>query len=244
VTRVRVGTSGWSYPEWVGPFYPEKTSTARMLDYYGRHFLAVEAHSTHRRLPTTAALERWVASVPERFRFAPKAHANITHRRDLEGVAERISAFARSLEPLGERLGPVLFVLPHRQPDLTRLDLLLKGVSELPPGPPRLHPVFELAPGWWIDEVFQRLADHRASLAAVDKDGRELDDVALPAVGPLAYVRLRRSTYTGDQLAWWADRLSAATSSRPEGVYAFIKHDERGDGPRYARALVEHLERS
>ncbi len=239
MTTLRVGTSGWSYPEWVGSFYPEKTSSARMLQFYAERFLTVEAHSTHRRLPTATALARWVRAVSEDFRFSPKAHVGITHRRDLEGVRERIAAFGQALQPLGQRLGPVLFVLPHRQPDLARLNLLLAGLA----GVASIQPVFELAPGWWVDDVFARLDAHGASLALVERDDPPAQQRSPPPIGPVGYFRLRRSAYTDDELRRWADRLSAHAPSRPGGVYVFFKHDQRGDAPRYARDLVEHLER-
>lgn len=242
MSEVRVGTSGWSYPEWVGPFYPEKTSAARMLPYYGARFTTVEAHSTHRRLPTPAALTRWLAQVPPTFRFAVKAHAGITHRRDLDGVTERVIRFYAALEPLRERLGPVLFVLPHRQPDLPRLDGLLTALAAAAP-PAASAPVFELAPDWWVPEVLDRLAAHPASLAVIDKEGGPEPPAQALDTGPVGYVRLRRGTYTEDDLRRWAERLRAAAAGTPAGVYAFVKHDDQGDGPRYAQSLVEHLER-
>jgi uncharacterized protein YecE (DUF72 family) len=231
---IRVGTSGWSYPAWVGPFYPERTPAARMLAVYAATFDAVEAHATHRRLPTPTALAKWVAQSPDGFRFAPKAHAGITHRRDTVGLAERVRTFFGALERLGHRLGPVLFVLPHRQPDLERLDLLLRALDGIATG----RAVFELAPAWRVPEVLDRLAAHDASLAIVDRDedpGRDQ-----PAVGPLTYVRLRREQYTGADLDEWSDRLAVAAGHGD--VYAFVKHDEQAHGPRYARDLVRRLE--
>jgi uncharacterized protein YecE (DUF72 family) len=236
---VRVGTSGWSYPSWAGPFYPERTPASRMLEVYARTFRAVEAHATHRRAPAAAALARWVAQVPDGFRFAPKAHMGITHRRDTDGLGERVSAFFAAVAPLGDRLGPVLFVLPHRQPDLARLDLLLDALEALDGRQRRPAAVFELAPPWRVPEVLERLDGHGATLAVVDRE----DDPASgqPVVGPLTYVRLRRPSYTGPELDEWAGRLAAA-SGRGD-VYAFVKHDEEGSGPRYARDLVKRLER-
>jgi uncharacterized protein YecE (DUF72 family) len=237
VGEVRIGTSGWAYPTWVGPFYPEGTSAARMLARYAESFRTVEAHATYRRAPTSAALGKWVAAVPADFRFAPKAHIGITHRRDTDGLADRMAAFYAALAPLGDRLGPVLFVLPHRLPDLDRLDKLLAGLP--PAGPPA---VFELAPGWWTDEVVERLARRDASLAFVDRDDGPAPEWPPPGGASLAYVRLRRSTYADADLAAWAARLTdAGTAGRD--VYAFVKHDEGGDGPRYARDLVKRLER-
>jgi uncharacterized protein YecE (DUF72 family) len=239
VGQVRVGTSGWSYPTWVGSFYPDGTPPARMLRYYGEQFGAVEAHSTHRRLPSPAALSRWVAAVPVTFRFAPKAHAGITHRRDLDDVDHRVRAFLDTLEPLGERLGPILFVLPHRQPDLDRLDRLLAALAEHP----RAVPVFELAPAWWVDDVRRRLAAAGASLALVDRDGEPPPTDTARTADAVSYVRLRRSGYTAEELGGWAERLRhLAADGNGRDVYAFVKHDEEGHGPRYARALVQHLE--
>ncbi len=231
---IRVGTSGWSYPSWVGPFYPPKTSAARMLPTYAQTFTTVEAHSTHRRLPTAAAVERWAASVPAGFHVAPKAHAGITHRRATDGLAERFTALHAALAPLGDRLGPVLYVLPHRQPDLDRLDALLAGLRG-----ENATAIFELAAPWRVDPVFERLEAAGASLAVVDRE----DDPGLdqPIHGPVAYFRLRRASYDAAELDRWAERLAAEGAERP--VYAFVKHDEEGDGPRYAQGLVTRLER-
>ena len=123
-----VGTSGWAYAEWIGSFYPKGTTAARMLRHYATQLSTVEAHSTYRRLPSASTLERWGAQVPGAFRFAPKAHIGITHRRDLDGLDERMRAFFASVTSLGPRLGPVLFQLPHQRPDLTRLDALLEAM--------------------------------------------------------------------------------------------------------------------
>ena len=231
---IRVGTSGWSDPTWVGPFYAPGTSASRMLPEYARVFRTVEAHSPHRRTPTAAGLLRWTGQVPEDFRFAPKAHTGITHRRDLEGLDGRVAAFFQALSPLGVRLGPVLFVLPHRQPDLGRLDALLDA---LPPG---AQAAFELAPAWRVEPVLSRLSARSVALAVVDRD----DDPGegQPTVdAPLTYVRLRRTAYTARDLDQWAHRLAAAAAGA-RAVYAFVKHDEEGTGPRYARDLVKRLQ--
>ena len=240
VPHARVGTSGWSYAEWVGRFYPNGTSPARMLSFYGRRFNTVEAHSTYRRLPAASALERWAAQVPADFRFAAKAHMGITHRRDLDGVDERVAAFFSALAPLGDLLGPVLFSVPHKMPDLARLDRLL---GALPP-PPRPGIAFELGPAWATPEVLARLEAHDATPVLVDADGRSpLESDPLKAqleLGPFAYVRLRRSRYDRAELDCWADLLKEATASGRD-AYAFFKHDDAGNGPRYARRVTGRL---
>jgi uncharacterized protein YecE (DUF72 family) len=224
---VRVGTSGWSYREWIGPFYPPGTTASKMLPFYAEQFAAVEAHSTFRRVPTAGAVERWSAQVPPAFRFATKAHAAITHRRDLEGLSDRVAAFFAALRPLAGRLGPVLFALPHRRPDLVRLDALLSALRAA--DTLGAAPVFELARAWSVEPPVLE------SLVAAGADD------AFVRAAPVAYVRLRRARYSRGALADWAERLTRA-ARRGQDVYAFVKHDERGESPRYARELVRHLE--
>ncbi|HYX44053.1 MAG TPA: DUF72 domain-containing protein [Acidimicrobiales bacterium] len=231
----RVGTSGWSYPEWVGHFYPNGTSPPRMLAFYARLFPTVEAHSTYRRLPTVSTVERWVASVPPWFMFAPKAHLAITHRQDLDGVEDRVAAFAEAVAPLGEHLGPVLFALPHAQPDLARLERLLRA---LPPSS-RLAAAFELSPAWVTPEVVRRLEAADATLVLVENDARLAPDLD---IGPFTYLRLRRSRYTRADLDGWVERLEKITAGGRD-AWVFFKHDEAGDGPRYARRVMGRLHR-
>lgn len=203
-----------------------------MLAVYADTFPTVEAHNSHRRMPTAATVERWAAAVPPEFRFAPKAHVGITHRRDTDGLADRVAAFYAALAPLGQRLGPVLFNLPHRRPDLDRLDLLLDALAG------RSGVVFELAPAWRTEPVLTRLEAAGATLAVVDREDDPGPDQ--PWTGPLAYVRLRRDAYDRAAVEAWAARLDSESDRRP--VYAFVMHDEQGDGPRYARALVRAVD--
>ncbi|MHB8670172.1 MAG: DUF72 domain-containing protein [Acidimicrobiales bacterium] len=258
--EVRVGTSGWSYPEWVGPFYPPGTSVARMLQAYAAGGLStVEAHATYRRRPTASTLSKWLEAVGPEFRFAPKAHLGITHRRDLEGVEDRVAGFFDALAPLGERLGPVLFQLPHHQPDLVRLDRILGSIPAAAPGA-----AFELGPAWRLQEVTDRLAARGAALVWTDEDppsasrsaspsasrsasprggSRPVVQPAPPPVGAIAYVRLRRDHYTGPELAEWAQRLATWAVEGRE-VYAFLKHDRAGSAPLVARRLAERAARA
>jgi uncharacterized protein YecE (DUF72 family) len=230
-----VGTSGWAYAEWIGAFYPKGTTAARMLRHYATQLPTVEAHSTYRRLPSASTLERWASQVPANFRFAPKAHVGITHRRDLDGLDERMRAFFASVSSLGSRLGPVLFQLPHQQPDLARLDALLAG---LPTG---VAAAFELGSPWLAADsaggVLDRLADHRATVALVETDTRPVPDVD---AGPFTYARLRRSHYSAAELDHWGERL-AKLQADGRDLYVYLRHDDDGQAPGYARQLMERL---
>ena len=199
----------------MGRFYPAGTSSSRMLAAYAERLPTVEAHNTFRRRPRPSALEGWEAAVPPEFQFAFKAHVAITHQRELDGVEGRVESFFDSLSPLGERGGPVLFQLPHRQPDLDRLDRLLTALPSTPPS------AFELGPAWNRPDVLERLDGAGAALVVVDKDG---DEPVLPDVGAVAYVRLRRERYDDEAIARWAERLAdVARSGRPAFVY--LRHE-------------------
>jgi len=210
-----VGTSGWSYKEWVGGFYLPRTPSTRMLAAYADRLPTVEAHNTFRRRPRLSALEGWAAAVPPEFQFAFKAHVAITHQRDLDGVEERVANFFDGLDPLGERLGPVLFQLPHREVDLERLDRLLAALPAAPPA------AFELGPAWNTPEVLGRLDAAGATLVVVDKDG---DDAAVPEVGAFAYVRLRRERYDDKAVGRWASRLKKVAATG-RSVFAYLRHE-------------------
>src|SRR5438270_13307051 len=103
--------SGFSYPEWVGDFYPPKTKREQMLAHYSTRFPAVEINMTFRRRPLPATIERWRDAVGEDFRFTFKANAGITHYRRLIDAGDAVSAFLETLQPMGVRLGAVLFQL-------------------------------------------------------------------------------------------------------------------------------------
>lgn len=233
----RVGTSGWAYAAWVGDFYPKGTTAPRMLRHYATRLSTVEAHSTYRRLPSASTLGRWAAQVPDAFRFAPKAHVGITHRRDLEGLEARVRAFLDAVGTLATRLGPILFQLPHQHPDLARLDALLDAL------PADVAAAFELAPAWLEGatgrEVRGRMERRRATIALVETDNRVAPEVD---VGPFAYVRLRRTRYRTADLEHWRERL-AKFQADGRDVYVYLRHDD-GAAPVLARHLMEALEMS
>ncbi len=201
-----------------------------MLGIYATEFSTVEAHATYRRLPSTVALTRWRETVPPTFRFAPKAHMGISHRRDLDGVEDRVSAFLTAVEPLGPALGPAMVSLPHQKPDLDRLGRIL-GAFTVPAA-------FELGPAWDRTAVLDALDAGGATLVVTDTAERPA--APIPAVGPVAYVRLRRVDYSPADLDLWAERL-AKVAAEDRDAYVFLKHDDEATGPRLARELMSRL---
>jgi len=230
--RVRVGTSGYSYKEWKGTFYPEDLPASEMLRYYAGRHDTVEINNTFYRMPTTKLLEAWAEQVPREFSFVLKAPRRITHQKKLAGAADDTAALLRSAEAMGERLGPFLFQLP---PWLKKDAALLGDFLALLPGGTRAAFEFRNA-SWFDDETYDILRSHGAALAVSDTDGE--DEPPIVPTADYGYLRLRRAGYDDSALAAWAERIAAQPWS---AAWVFFKHEEAGAGPRLAssfRALL------
>jgi uncharacterized protein YecE (DUF72 family) len=230
-----VGTSGYSYPEWKGSFYPAKMPAKQMLGFYGTHFRTVEINNTFYRPPTAQLLETWAAQVPANFSFVLKAPQEITHVKRLAGVSELVSSLLEAAGTLKERLGPVLFQLPPNfRKDLPRLRDFLATL------PLKCRTGFEFRhASWFTDDVFALLREHGVGFCVADAE----DDLEVPfvATAEWGYLRLRRPNYDDAALAAWADRLK---SQNWQDAYVFFKHEDAGTGPRFATRLLELLTES
>jgi uncharacterized protein YecE (DUF72 family) len=185
--KIQVGTSGYSYKEWKGSFYPEKLPDKQMLHYYAERFKTVEINNTFYRMPKAAVLEAWASEVPADFQFVLKASQRITHMQRLKDCDESVSYFLEVAGTLKERLGPLLFQLPpNMKKDVPRLRTFLA----LLPSSRRSALEFRHA-SWFDDEVYQLLRDHNVALCIAEAE----DDLEVPfmATAGWGYLRLRRA---------------------------------------------------
>ncbi len=227
---LRVGTSGYSYKEWKGTFYPADLPAAKMLPFYAERFSTVEINNTFYRMPDPSAVAGWAARVPETFRFVLKAPQRITHQKKLVGAEDDLRYFTEAAAALGPKLGPLLFQLP---PYLRRdAERLRSFVAAIPAG---FRAAFEFRHDSWSEPaVAAILAAGGAALCAADSEERPLDHI--DATAPWGYLRLRRTDYGDRELAAWADRIAAAPW---EEAWVFFKHEEEGKGPEYAARFIE-----
>ena len=196
-----VGTSGYSYKEWKGSFYPEDLPEKQMLRFYGERFQSVEINNTFYRLPKASVLETWAEEVPADFRFVLKASQRITHMQRLKDAGDLVSYLLKVAGTLKERLGPLLFQLPpYLKKDLPRLREFL---ALLPPD--RLS-AFEFRHESWLDEeVFSVLREQRVALCIAEaEEGLQIPFVSTADWG---YLRLRRPDYGDAELKAWVKRL-------------------------------------
>jgi uncharacterized protein YecE (DUF72 family) len=231
--KLHVGTSGYSYKEWKGTFYPEKLPAKDMLRYYGERFGAVEINNTFYRMPKTAVVEAWGSEVPAGFQFVLKASQRITHIKRLKEVDEPVSILLKVAGALGERLGPLLFQLPpNMKKDVPRLRDLLALI------PRHQRVTFEFRhASWFDDEVFNVLREHGATLCTAEAEG----DLTVPLVSTAdwGYLRLRLPEYTDADLRTWLGRLR----EQPwQEAYVFFKHEDEGKGPQFARRFLDLAE--
>ena len=233
--HLSVGTSGFSYAEWKGPFYPAELPASEMLAYYAERLPAVEINNSFYRLPRRSVLEGWAAQVPESFRFAVKASQRITHLKRLKDVGDETRYLLDVTQALGERLGVLLFQLPpNLKLDLERFDRFL----ELLPAGARA--AFEFRHVSWADQVvLDRLRARGCAWVVTEQEEGTAPDLLMTA--PWTYLRLRRPSYARDELAAWAARLRARSLSE---AFVFFKHEDAGAGPRLAQEFLELAERA
>lgn len=217
--RILVGTSGWSYKEWKGTFYPAKMPAEDMLRFYADRFPTVEVNNSFYRTPSESVLTGWAERVPETFRFVLKASRRITHNNRLADEDGSLDYFLRAVNPLGERLGPTLFQLPPTfKKDMERL----RGfVGRLPR---RWVAAIEFRHASWFDEeVYDLLRSRDVALVGVDEDEAEGNGSPVVPTASWGYLRLRRSAYDAAALQDWATRIKGQSWGE---AYVFLKHED------------------
>jgi uncharacterized protein YecE (DUF72 family) len=233
--KILVGTSGWSYKEWKGSFYPPKLPQDEMLGFYASQFPTVEVNNSFYRIPSEKVLAGWAEQVPPNFRFVLKASRRITHNSRLADEDGSLEYFLRAANPLGERLGPTLFQLPPTfKKDAVRLRDFLARL------PKRWMAALEFRhASWFDDEVYDLLRSHDVALVAVDEDETEGKGAALVPTASWGYFRLRRTTYDTTALEAWASRIQRAEWKE---AYVFLKHEDGSPrGPGAAEELKQIL---
>jgi uncharacterized protein YecE (DUF72 family) len=227
--QVLAGTSGYSYKEWRGPFYPEKLPMGEMLRFYAQHFRTVEINNTFYRMPDETVLSRWSEEVPDDFAFSVKAPRRISHDKRLREAEPDVAEFLRRTSVLGPKLGPVLFQLPpFMRKDVPRLEDFLGLLPEA------LRTAFEFRhPSWQDDSVYETLRARAAMLCIADTDEGETPLVSTSDAG---YLRLRREQYDDAELRAWAEQIARQPW---DCAYVYFKHEDAGLGAKFAQRFNE-----
>ena len=225
-----VGTSGYSYKEWKGNFYPERLPAKEMLTFYATRLPAVEINNTFYRLPQKSMLENWKEQVPTGFKFSVKASQKITHFKRLKETEEETRYLLDTAAALEDRLGPILFQLPpSMKKDLPRLESFLACL------PAETKATFEFRhQTWFDDDVLELLSRQNHALCISDTDDLPVSHIDRTA--DWGYLRLRRVNYSEQNLAEWFKRVG---DQNWNDVFVFFKHEDEGTGPRLAGQFLK-----
>ena len=240
MTRIWIGTSGWTYDGWRGPFYPSQVPKKDWLRWYGTQFDTTEINGSFYRTPSLEAVRGWRQQTPKEFLFAWKASKFITHWKRLsEKSASSLELMESRLKVLGPKLGPVLFQLPARfKADHDRLASFLKML-------PRRHLyAFEFRdPSWYEPEILALLRQRQVALCLSDHR-----DAPAPWKVTAGHVYIRGHGPTGQYkgrygdkvLKRWAEQIGR-WRRRGLDVYCYFDNDQKSAAPKDARRLVELL---
>ena len=225
------GTSGFSYKEWKGNFYPEKLPNGEMLSFYAQRLSSVELNNTFYRMPRTHVLENWRDQVDDSFRFSVKASRRITHIKRIKNCEDETEYLLSKLTTLGKRLGVILFQLPpHLKKDLERLKVFLALLPENTPA------AFEFRHSSWFDnDVYAALRERNFALCTADVDDTDHDSTLI-STADWGYLRLRKAQYSTAALKMWADRIGEA---QWEQGFVYFKHEDDGTGPALASQFLK-----
>jgi uncharacterized protein YecE (DUF72 family) len=228
--KLLVGTSGFAFKEWKGPFYPEDLKDDAMLGFYASRYPTVEINNTFYRLPKESVLLDWAAQVPDTFTFSIKASRRITHFARLKpDAASALGFLLDNTATLGTRLGPILFQCP---PDFQKNIERLRAFLALLPNERQFAMEFRHE-SWFDDEVFAELRARDVAMCVCEQE-----DFRSPAVSTASwgYLRLHRMDYDAATLAHWREFVAAQPWSE---TYVFFKHDHAdGSGPPAVEAFT------
>jgi uncharacterized protein YecE (DUF72 family) len=238
--RCFIGTSGWSYRHWRGPFYPnDMAKGADQLRYYVERFDTVEVNGTFYRLIEADTFRKWREATPAGFVFTCKGSRYLTHMKRLKDAEQGVGRFFERVEALEDKLGPIVFQLPGRfQPDRERLAGFLKAL------PDRHRYAFEFRdPRWFEPEILDLLRESDAALCLYEFAGQE---APLEVTAGFVYIRLHgpdgayQGSYDDQALRTWAKRLNG-WAKKGHDVYCYFDNDDRGYAPKNALRLMEML---
>ncbi len=238
---LHIGTCGWHYRHWIGPFYPKETKAAGFLAHYATRFSTVEVDNSFYRLPSPETLRHWREGTPADFTFTCKASRYITHMKKLKEPEKTLPPFLDGMAPLGDKLKVVVFQLPPRwRCNLARLESFL---AALPTG--RRYAFEFRDESWFNPAVYNALAAHGTAFCIYDLAGRQSPYVV---TAEFVYLRLHgpraayEGSYSAQRLAGLAKRLR---DWRQEGrdCFVFFDNDAEGQAPKDALRLIRQVEK-
>ncbi len=235
-SRLRVGCSGWSYKDWVGPFYPRDTQAGDYLRLYASVFDSVEIDSTFYRTPSSYQVSNWKRVTGDNFRFTAKFPKKITHELKLRDATQQLERFYSSMSLLREKLGPLLVQLPpsfNRKKDGEAFHNFL---GQLETGK-FVHAIEFRSKSWFNTDTYKALEAHSVGLAWSEN---QYASTPPEATSDTAYIRMvgdrAITNFSGIQrdqeetMKKWYEALEEKKDLFRQG-YVFFNNHFAGFGP-------------
>ncbi|MGZ4835851.1 MAG: DUF72 domain-containing protein [Terriglobales bacterium] len=235
--RVRIGTSGWHYKHWCGPFYEDRTAPSQMLQVYLRYFDTVEINNSFYKLPSAETFRSWRQSAPPGFCFAVKASRFITHMKKLKDPQNALDNILKRAAELKDKLGPILFQLPPKwMVNAERLEEFLAAL------PQRHQYTFEFRErSWHQDAIYDILRRHNAAFCMYELNGFHSPE---PITADFTYIRLHgpggpyQGSYSQETLREWARKIER-WGERLKDIYVYFDNDQAAFAARNALQLKQ-----
>lgn len=244
--KIKIGTAGFSYQDWLGNFYPQFCPAADYLRYYAMQFKSVELDGTFYRIPSPETVKKWHQATPENFVFAAKFPRTVTHQGELPERLAQAEHFVSVIRGLGNKLGPLVLQFPYSFKH-DACDIFKALVEAMPRD---LKIAVELRNKCWFeDSLYQWLRKRGISLCLIDHPWvprlkvRTADFQYVRFLGDrealtedFSYVRFDRE----EELRWWAELMSEFTNDRGE-IYGYFNNHYSGHAPSTAYRFLEIL---
>jgi uncharacterized protein YecE (DUF72 family) len=234
--HIYIGTSGWVYKEWAGDFYRGLKSREHFA-HYAAHFPTVEINASFYRVPSLSTVRQWHQKAPKGFIYSVKGSRYITHLKRLQNLETSVGRFLRRIQPLKEKLGPVLWQLPPNfKPDLPRLEKFLKRL------PARFRHALEFRhPDWINDDTFALLQKYHVASVGISS-------LRMPAnftvTANFIYIRFHglaggpRHDYTRDEMKPWAAHIREQAAAGHD-AFVYFNNDLNVRAPNNALLLMK-----
>lgn len=237
--KIHIGTSGWHYDHWKGPFYPADIKTKDFFEYYLKYFNTAEINNTFYRLPTKKTLLHWKQTSSKEFIFSIKASRFITHVKRLKEPKKHLSLFLNLIKNIKPKLGPILFQIPPNwNVDIKRFEKFIKCLDA------NYRYVFEFRDKSWLTkEIFFLLRKHKLAFCIYDLEGFQ---TPIEVTSNFVYVRLHgpksayRGSYRKKTLQKWAKLFKKFQKDKLD-VFCYFNNDERGFAVKNALELQKYL---
>ena len=248
--NIKIGTSGFSYKDWLGNFYPQFCPQTDFLRFYSSQFKTVEIDATFYQIPSETTVKKWSSSTPASFTFTAKFPRTVTHEGTLEDRLNSANRFIMVMQKLGPKLGPLLLQFPYsfKPESYGMLEELLTGLT------PGIRICVELRNKNWlmVERLFNLLESKNIAFCLIDHPWMPKITIATADFHYIRFLGDRKKIYDDfsyirfdreEELDWWKD-IFVDFAVKGKEIFGFFNNHYSGHSPTTAKLMIEILGKS